>query len=537
MTAQARYCLIVAAVIAFPAFFIMLVVLSSFADLQPENWRHLMAHVLPRVLSNSFWLVCGVTLLSLVLGITLAWLTAVCKFPGQKFFDWALMLPMAMPAYVLAFVYIGLFDFTGPVFTALRGWGIHITGLEIRSRGGVILVMSLALYPYVYLILRNAFATQGSRALEVAQTLGYSRWQGFWRLALPLARPWVGGAAMLVIMETLADFGAVAIFNYDSFTTAIYSAWFGLHSTATALQLASFLLVIIMLLLWLESGLGVRRRYDHQEPVQRRIELSRWQAWMATGFAGTVLFFAFVMPVTQLVLWAMQSYQVEINQQYWSYVEHTLYLGVIAAFLIVALALLMVYVRRGYPPYLRQWPMILLSRISTLGYALPGPLLAVGLMLPLVWLSARLNEWGLGLWLLHSSLATLMLGYAVRFMAVGLNPLDAGITRITRSIDEAARSLGASASSLLVRIHLPMLRGALLTALLLVAVDVMKEMPITLMVRPFGWDTLAVRIFELTSEGEWQRAAMPALVLLLVGLIPVGVLMRGMYSAGRTGEN
>lgn len=515
----------------------VVVTFSSFAQVEGDILAHLTEFVLPELIGNTVWLIAGVGLGVSVLGVSLAWLVAMCEFPGRRLFDWALLLPLALPAYVTAFVAIGLLDFTGPLQTWLReGWGI--TGLpEIRSRGGVILVMSLALYPYVYLIAKNAFATQGAIALEAAQSLGLSRTCGFFRVALPMARPWIAAGMMLALMETLADFGTMAIFNYDTFTTAIYKAWYSLFSLAAAAQLASILILFVLVAVVFEQRSRSQMRYSAvgRSAVTRRLRLSPALAMLACGYAFSVLAVAFLIPVLQLAMWVHEAALADLDSRYWDFVWHSLLLAGMGALGVVTAALLLAYAGRQRGGTLMTWT----QRIATLGYAFPGAVLAVGLFIPVAALDNWLIDTGhiwfgfSGTEILKGTLLVMLLAYLVRFLAVGFGPIDSGLHRITRNIDEAAKNLGTSTSGLLTRVHLPMLRTSLLTAATLVFVDIMKEMPITLMTRPFGWDTLAVRVFEMTSEGEWERAALPSLAIVVAGIIPI-ILMswRGARSHG-----
>ncbi|MDQ5888424.1 MAG: iron(III) transport system permease protein [Pseudomonadota bacterium] len=506
------------------------VVLSSLLQPAGDVWQHLLDNLLLELTLNTLWLMLGVGAGSAILGVSLAWLTAACHFPGRRFFSWAMMLPLAMPTYVLAFTLIGLLEFTGPLQTWLRGFG-DIGGFpNIRSRGGVILVMSLALYPYVYLLCRNAFLTQGRRLLEVAQSLGYSPRRGFWQLALPMARPWIVGGVSLVLMETLADFGTVATFNYDTFTTGIYKAWYAMFSLPAASQLASLLLLLALGLMLAELRLRRGRQYNaagRGDPALPLL-LTGWRAWLASAWCVLILSTAFLIPLAQLLIWAWQVAATDLDQRYLYFVGHSLLLAGLAALLITAASLVLAYLARNN----RHWGMQLLTRLATLGYAVPGAVLAVGAFIPVAWLDNLLID-SLRPWLsnpptqiIKGTLFAMLVAYMARFLAVGYQPVESALQRITPNQEYAARSLGVSGLSLLRRLHLPMLRGGLLTGLLLVFVDVMKEMPITLMTRPFGWDTLAIRVFEMTSEGEWQRAALPSVALVLVGLLPVILLMR-----------
>jgi iron(III) transport system permease protein len=509
------------------------VVLFSFLYPAHDIWDHIIKNVLSDLLVNTFWLVIGVGAVTAVLGVSMAWLTAVCDYPGRKIFSWALLLPLAIPTYVLAFVSLGLFDFSGPAQTLLREWlgAGNYWFPDIRSTGGVIAVMSLALYPYIYLIARNAFLTQGIRTIEVAQSLGYGRVSGFFKVALPMARPWIAGGLMLVLMEALADFGAVSIFNYDTFTTAIYKAWFGFFSLAAAAQLSSILVLIVFVIIVIEQRMRMKMRY--YQPGRHSIKVERYHLrgaakWLAFFSSLLVLSVAFIVPLVQLLLWTTEVAADEFNNRYFGFLSHSLLLGILAALITGFLALILSYTKRHYPDRLTNF----MVRTSTLGYALPGTILAVGIFIPNAFLDSIIISlthtfFGIkpGLFL-QGSLMVMVMAYVVRFMAAGFNSIDNAMQRVTKSIDEAARLMGIRGLDILRRIHVPLLRGGVLTALTLVFVDVMKEMPITLMIRPFGWDTLAVKIYELTSEGEWERAALPAVTLILAGLFPVIILMK-----------
>ena len=498
-----------------------------------EVWIHLVDTVLLELLVNTFWLLLGVGIGTSVLGISLAWLTVTCEFPGRKFFDWALVLPLALPAYVTAFVLIGLLDFSGPVQSHLREWfGTALPWFpNIRSTGGVILVMTVAFYPYVYLLSRNAFLTQGRRGIEAAQSLGRSQASGFFHVALPMARPWIVAGLMLALMETLADFGTVSTFNYDTFTTAIYKAWFGMFSLSAAAQLSSILVVIVFLMLLLEQRLRFRARYSQIEKLGFsliRVKLRGARQWWVFCYLGSILSFAFILPFFQLILWAMEVFQRDFDARYLGFLTHSVLLGAIAAILTTGCALVLVYTNR----LSKTIGTDIMVRLATLGYALPGAVLAIGGMILVSWIDHQLiagTETLLGVktgFFITGTLFAILLAYLARFLVVAHSPVESAIQRVTPSIDEASRSLGVSGLRMFKKVHFPILQSGIFTAVVLVFVDVMKEMPITLMTRPFGWDTLAVRIFEMTSEGEWERAALPAVALVLAGLVPVIMLTK-----------
>jgi iron(III) transport system permease protein len=513
-------------VMALPTLLALLGVLSSFLHPDIESLSHLAQYVLPQTIKNTIFLVVGVGVVTTTLGVSLAWLTAVCDFPLRKFFVWALILPMAIPGYVMAFALVGLFEYTGPVQQFLRDtFGSSNAFPDIYSYGGVVMALSLALYPYTYLMVRNAFQTQGLRSLEVGQSLGLSVRESFWRICLPMARPWIAGGTLLVMMETVSDFGTVAIFNYDTLTSAIYKTWFGLYSLPAALQVASVLLIFVVIITLLERRSRASQRFSQtrsSKSVAGRIHLSGMFRWLALLACLLVFSLAFVMPVMRLLYWAVPNMDTELTTQFWAYVAGSTSLSLLAMLMIAGLALLMAFSARTYnSPFAK-----IVVRISTMGYALPGTVLAVGLFVPVAAIDNALGAMGLSTPLLQGTMVVMLLAYSVRFMAVAFSPLESNLLRITPSIDAASRSLGVSGIKMLAKVHLPMVKGGLLTAMVLVFVDVMKELPITLMTRPFGFNTLAVRIFELSSEGLWERAALPALAIVLVGLIPAFILIR-----------
>ncbi len=388
-------------------------------------------------------LVIGVVAIAVALGTSLAWLTAACDFPGRGFFSWALYLPMAMPAYVLAFVAVATLDYAGAVPMALRGWfGADLEVPPIRSTGGVIAVLGFASYPYVYLMARGAFLTHGARVLEAAQSLGYGPWSGLMRVAIPLARPWLAGGAALVAMETLADFGAVSVFNYDTFTTAIYKAWYGLFSVETALALALLLLGFVAIALAAEQlarGRGRHTAADSGTRAPVRLALPGARGWLAFAFAAAVFAAGFLLPGIALVRWALDVAPLDLDARYVTYILRTLSLAGMAAVACLALAVVLGYANRlatGAAPRVA-------ARVATLGYAIPGTVLAVGVVTVLGGLDGAFRSLtgGEGLWLQGTVLA-LLLGYVARFLAVAYGPVQGGFARIRPALEEAARSLG-----------------------------------------------------------------------------------------------
>lgn len=514
------------------------VLLLSWHSIDTQIWSHLWDTQMTRLLSNTAILVVGVGIGVTLLGVSLAWLTSLCEFPGRRWLDWALMLPFAIPAYVLAFVFVGLLDFSGPVQSLMREWfGSGISFPRVRSTGGVITVFTLVFYPYVYLLARTAFLAQGKGFMEAARVLGLTPWQAFWRVALPVARPAIGAGIALALMESLADFGAVSVFNFDTFTTAIYKTWYGFFSLSSATQLASLLLLFVAVLIFAEQRARGAIRPSNERPRGKALYTLRgWKAVLASSWCGLVFLCAFVIPMLQLLAWFWQRGRFDLDERYAALITHTLYLGLMAAALTVTAALLLAFAKR----LTASRPMNAIVGFANLGYALPGSVLAVAIMLAFSYLDEHavipMSTWlgGAGRPILLGSLSALLLTYVIRFMAVAHGPLEGALARIKPSLPEASRSLGIGGIALFRRVYLPLLIPGSLSAALLVFVDVLKEMPATLLMRPFGWDTLAVRIFEMTSEGEWARASLPALTLVMVGLLPVILLIR--RSAHRPGH-
>ncbi len=517
----------VAVVVGLPIFLVMT---SLFADTH-GIWDHLRENLLAGLLANTAVLSLGVLGLTAFFGVSAAYLTALCEFPGRRFFSWALLLPLAIPTYVMAFVYTGLLDFSGPVATFLRQ---HLPAAApfmppIRSTGGVILVLSLALYPYVFLLSAGGFASQGERILEASRSLGLSQRHLFFRVLLPMARPFIFGGLILVLMETLADFGAVAVFNFDTFTTAIYKAWFGFFSIDAASQLASLLVVMALMVLTAEGWSRRRMRYfkgrDGRSAI--RVRLTGHCALGATLFLGGLFAVAFAIPMIQLIAWVVEAWREELHMGYGALFSHSLLLAGGGALLTLMVALALAFAGRTSP----GWLMASLSRLSLLGYALPGTVLAVGMVRVLSGFdhmaAGFLGVFGVALSgpLLQGTVWVMPVAYMVRFLSVGFNAISSSLGRVSPSMDEAARTMGVGKWALMRRVHLPLIRRGMITGSILVFIDIMKEMPLTLMTRPFGWDTLAVKIFELTSEGEWERAAIPAVALVAAGLIPVVLLV------------
>ncbi len=521
--------LLVAAAISLP----VLAVAANVFVPTGEIWAHLSATVLPRYVVNSLWLMLGVGIGALVIGVSTAWLVSMCAFPGRRAFEWALLLPMAVPAYVIAYTYTGLLDFVGPVQTGLRGlfgWGRGDYWFpEIRSLGGAVTMLALVLYPYVYLLSRAAFLEQSVCTLEVSRTLGCGPWRSFATVALPLARPSIAGGLSLALMEALNDFGTVQYFGVDTFTTGIYRTWLGMGEPAAAAQLAAVLMLFVFAVILLERGSRGRARYHHTSTRYRPLPRYRLRGGKAAGAAlacALPVLFGFLLPGIALVAWSAESAGEVIDGRFLALVRNSFVLAAIAAILAVGIAMLLAYGLR----LRRTRVMTVATRVAAMGYAVPGSVIAVGVLLPFAWFDNTLDAWmresfgvSTGL-LLSGTIAAVVFAYLVRFLAVSLNTVEAGLMRVTGNMDAAARSLGHSPGATLMRVHAPMIRGSLLIAGLLVFVDVMKELPATLIIRPFNFDTLAIRTYEYAVDEQLVEAASSALAIVLVGIVPVIVL-------------
>lgn len=516
----------------------VLVVLASLLQPFGPLWSHLADTVLQDYVLNSLLLMVGVSVGVLVMGVTGAWLTTLCQFPGRRHFEWALLLPMAMPAYIIAYTYTGLLDYGGPLQTLLRDtWGWRYGEYwfpEVRSLPGAMVMLSLVLYPYVYLLARAAFIEQSVCLLEVSRSLGCGPWRAFFRVALPLARPAVMAGLTLALMETLADYGTVKYFGVNTFTTGIFRTWFGLGDVGAATQLSAMLLCCVTLLILFERYYRRRMRVAEssriaQRPLPRFV-LTGHRAVMSWLICFGMLAAGFLLPAFQLIKWAIQAGPEAFNAEFLKLAWHSLYLASMAALIIVAVALIFAVVYRMRPNPARA----LLLTFAGMGYAVPGTVIAVGVLIVLGALDKRIDEWATSHWgegtglLFSGTLCAVLFAYLVRFLSVSLHTLQAGFQRLSPALDEAARSLGYRPFQIVRRIHLPLLRGSLLTALLLVFVDVLKELPATLVLRPFNFNTLAVRAFEMASDERLMDAALPSLAIVLIGLAPVIVLSRQM---------
>jgi iron(III) transport system permease protein len=464
------------------------------------------------------------------------------EFPGRRLFAWALVLPLAMPAYVMAYAYTDFLQFVGPLQTALRetfGWQHGDYWFpDIRTLPGAVLMFVCVLYPYVYLLARTAFLERASGMLEAARTLGMGPWRAFFAVSLPLARPAIAAGIALALMETLADYGTVAYFAVDTFTTGIYRAWFSLGDRVAAAQLAAMLLAFVLFLLMVERISRGRARYNDttgRNRPQAGARLTGFPAVLATLACLLPLLLGFVLPAVLLLRMALSDGDAQFGARFLTLARNSFVLAGATACIGVLLALLMAYGARLSKGALAAS----LNRLVGLGYAVPGAVIAVGVLIPVT----RLDNWLAGQWahwfgynpglLLTGGIAALIYAYLVRFLAVALHTVESSLAKITPSMDDAARSLGLGQGATLRRVHAPLLRGSLLTAGLLVFVDVMKELPATLVMRPFNFDTLATQAYTLASDERLAEASTASLAIVAVGLLPLIALSRQISRARR----
>jgi iron(III) transport system permease protein len=514
--------------------------------LQPSGdaWPHLLANVLPGALRRTLALMAGVGALTLIIGTGTAWLVTMYRFPGRNLFQWLLLLPLAMPTYIIAYCFLELFDYSGALQTSLRqifGWhgAKDYWFPDIRTVGGAIVVMSVVLYPYVYITARASFLAQSVCVLEVSRTLGRSAAETFFEVALPLARPALAAGVALVLMETLNDIGAVEFFGVRTLTVAVYDTWLDRNSLAGAAQIACVMLLFVFAVLAGERAMRADRRYHHTTGRYRDLPESKLAG--AAGLFATVacalpVLIGFVLPASVLVHDAVAHLASGLAAEFWQAAGRSLTLSAAAAALAVSFAVILGYARRQTRSKLVQ----ALSIVPAVSYAVPGTVLAIGLLIPLASFDNALDAamrslFGLPTGLLLSGSAfAMVLAYTIRFLAASFGAVEAGLGKISRNTDAAARTLGSTVTETLWRVHLPLLRPALGAAALLVFVDSMKELPATLLLRPFNFDTLATQVFTLASLYRYEEAGLSALTIVAVSLAPV-LLLHGVIVAGRPG--
>lgn len=501
-----------------------------------DVWPHLVRTVLPRAVVTTAQMMLGVGILTVLIGVSTAWLVTMCRFPGRRFFQWALLVPLAIPTYIVAYTSVELLDYTGPAQSVIR-WLFGFTSArdywfpEIRSLGGAIVVMSLVLYPYVYLTTRATFMLQSACSLDVSRTLGAGPMRLFFTVALPLARPAIVVGATLAMMECLNDIGAVEFFGVKTLTFSVYDTWLNRSSLAGAAQISSVMLVVVLLLLWLERH---GRRNQRYHVTTRRYQalpsywLQGWRSWAAIITCSLPILLGFILPTMVLLRSSFYHWEDNLSAEFVQACFNSLGLALAAALLTASIGTALAYLARiqdkGY--------VTAITRLSSIGYAVPGTVLAVGILIPVAmldnWIASTLKSWfgiAAGLILLSSGVAMLY-AYCVRFMAMSYGAGETGLQRISTNMEAAARTLGRTPFQTLVSIDLPLIRPALVSGALLVFVDVMKELPATILLRPFNFDTLATLVYGQASLEAFEKGSLAALAIVAVGIVPVILLSR-----------
>lgn len=508
--------------------------------LQPDEavFGHLMATVLPTYIINSLLLIFWVSLGALLLALPCAWLMARCEFVGRRYLQWALLLPLAMPGYIVAYVYTDLLDYAGPVQRSLRtifSWSSPQDYFfpDIRTLGGAACMLSLVLFPYIYLLARTAFMEQSLSLAHASRIMGCSPWQSFWRLSLPMARPALAVGVALVAMETAADFATVNYFAVPTLTTAVYDTWLGYGNLTAAAKLSAIILLVVFSLIGFER---FARRKQQLFQKQSRIQasdlyrLSTVQTAVALSFCATLLLLAFLLPFGILLSYAIGYFEQSWDESFWQLSLNSLSLALITSFICCLIALLLMFVRRISSRPSDALP----SRLASTGYALPGTVLAIGVLVPLTMLDFAINDLadllglnGPGL-ILTGSVVALIFAFCVRFVAIAIGSVESSYKRISPSLDMVSLTMGQGPRQLLQRVHLPLLGKGLFAGALLVFIESMKELPAALLLRPIGFENLATYVFQFVSDEKLEHGALAAIVIVLVGLVPLIYLNRSL---------
>ncbi|CAH9056385.1 hypothetical protein PSECIP111951_01450 [Pseudoalteromonas holothuriae] len=502
-----------------------------------EVFAHLWNTVLWDYVSNTVLLIAGVLVLSCIIALPLGWLAAYCNFPGRRFFEWALMLPLAMPTYIIAYIYTDLLDYAGPIQIKLRDWfGWQSPNdywfFDIRTLSGAAVMIALVLYPYLYLIFKTALREQSFKLIQASQLMGLSPMQSFFKVSLPMARGAVVAALALISMETMADFATVHYFAVSTLTTAVYDTWLGYYSLTAAAKISGIMLLFLFVSLALER-LSRKNSVVHERQASQNDEtlyqLTGKRAFLATSYCVLVLFFAFVLPVAVLLGYAFDYYEQAWNSEFFLYAWQSLKIAIWVSVAAVLLSLLVVFHQRIGTHTSKYLP----GKFASTGYALPGTVLAIAVLLPLTLLDNKINEWfsetsfepGL---LLSGSIFAMIFAYVVRFYAIAHGAVEASYVRISPSLDMASQSMGKNRMQTLSLVHFPMLRRGILTAALLVFIECMKELPAALLLRPFNYETLATHVFQYVSDEQLELASISALLIVIVGLVPLYIVNRSM---------
>lgn len=515
---------------------ILAIFLTSIGETD-DLFSHLMSTVMPTYTFNTVVLAAGTMVLSLVFGIPSAWIMAMCRIPSERILQWALVLPLAMPGYIVGYIFTDWLDFAGPVQILLRdltGWGPGDYWFpDIRTLTGAIIVLALVLYPYVYLLCRAAFMEQNVSLLQSARLLKCSPWESFRRISLPLVRPSIAVGLSLVAMETIGDFGTVSYFAVNTLTTAVYDTWLGYSSLTAAAKISAIMLVFVILLLSAERYSRRKQKLFQNQFSSRedfRYELSGWKKWLALTWCWGLVAIAFLLPLLQLVIYAFKYFVQSWTPEFREYALNSLYVSLSAAVIGVIVAIIVNFYNRLAAN--RQG--LAFMRLSSMGYAVPGTVLAIGVMVPVLFMDhlvndiAKFMQWGRPGLIFSGSMFALIFALVVRFSAVAIGSIESSLNKVSPSLDMASRTMGCNSNQMLWRVHFPLIRRGALIAGLLVFIESMKELNAALLLRPFNFETLATYVYNFASDEQLELAALPAVLLVLVGLIPLVMVNRSL---------
>jgi iron(III) transport system permease protein len=507
----------------------LLVIGIRIFDKPGETWYHLLDTVLWDYVNNTLIIFGATGALTLVFGVSTAYLISLFNFPGRKFFSWALILPLSIPTYIMAFTYSGIFGYTGPYSTFLRnkfsGSTAEMLSIDVMNMGGLVILLALALYPYVFISSRVAFSGKFQNYREASSSLGISQFRTFFRIMLPLARPSIFGGLFLVLMEVLNDYGAMKYFGINTFTTGIFTAWFSMNDLSAAIKLAGILMVIVFLMMGIEKWQRRNKKFSESavENQQKHFTLSGYKKWGATLLCTLIFVAGFALPFSFLVSDSFLTWEVVWNDGFTEMFWNSILMAVLAAAFIIVMGVVIGFSKRINRTLIGQ----IVSMLARVGYTIPGAVIAVGVIIVFTFLDRQYNiltdTTGL---LLTGSIAALLFGYIVRFMAVGYNSIDSAFEKQVKGLDEASMSLGKSPLKTLTRVNLPLIRSGIFAGAILVFVDVLKELPLTLILRPFNFYTLATKAFEYADDEMLAKAALPSVCIVLAGIVPIYLLHR-----------
>lgn len=500
-----------------------------------ETWNFILENLFWHYVTETFILMIFTAVFVTIIGVSTAWLVSTYNFPFVKHFEWLLILPLAIPGYIAAYTYSGMFDITGPVYFFLNNYLGHQNTIsllpEVKSMSGGIFILSIVLYPYVYVVTRAYFSVQYTSYTEVASSLGLSNFQSFFRLAVPMARPAIVAGVSLVLMELLNDYGTVKYLGINTFTIGIFTSWSSFGDTRAALKIAAWLLFIVVAILYLERRQRGSARFETQDntsTIATKQHLKGFSAFIAVLVCGLPFLLGFLLPVVQLLYWASLTYADVLNMNFLILIQNSFVLAFTAAGICILIGIALAYLQRIENSFIQK----IIIRLATVGYAIPGAVIAMGILVPAVAIDRQLIGFvqffnsDFNQLILTGSIGILVYGYVVRFLAVSFNSLDSGFEKIPRVLDETSRSLGYSPFQTLYKVNLPLLKKSIIAAGILAFVDIIKELPLTLILRPFNFDTLAIKAFELASDEQIAQSAPAALVIIITGIVPILILNR-----------